>query len=409
MSIFSSIPPVIRDLRSGKMVIVIDSPSRENQGDLIFSADTVTAQKINFMMQNCKGLICVAITQKRAIELDLPLMIEPVKNTEKTKVNFTTSIDAYDVTSFGISAKDKEKTTKIIADQRTKPADLVRPGHVFPLIAAEGGLLARQGHTEAAVTLSRLAGFTPTGVLCEILDKNGNVADLSYLVRFSRKFKIKIISINDLLKYIKIQPRQKTVLVPSIIRKAEAKLPTRFGTFQIVVYKSILDEREHAALIMGKNLKSPVLTRIHSQCLTGDTFFSLRCDCREQLHQSMKIISEQKEGLIIYLSQEGRGIGLSNKIKAYALQEKGLDTVEANLALHLPIDARDYRIAAEILQDLGASQVSLLTNNPSKINHLTSFGITIDRQIPLEVFPNKLNRDYLRIKKQKLGHLLTKI
>lgn len=407
MKPFVSIPQAISDLGKGKMLIVVDNPNRENQGDVIFPAYSATAQKVNFLLSECRGMVCVPITEAKAIQLSLPLMVEPVHNSERTRVNFTDSVDAVSVADFGISASDRSLTIQTIAKGETKPSDLVRPGHVFPLLAQNGGLLERPGHTEATITLMQLSGSPPVGVLSEILNPDGTIARLADLVLFSRKHKISLVSIADLVRYLKRHPLQKTAH-SSLTRESSARLPTIYGTFDITIYRSLFDTREHAILTLGK-LKEPVLTRIHSQCLTGDTFLSLRCDCREQLHKSMQLISQHGSGIILYLNQEGRGIGLSNKIKAYALQEKGLDTVEANHALGFPGDSRDYGIVSEILHDFHISEISLLTNNPDKKKQLAASGIRVIDRIPLEVSPNALNKHYLFVKKQKLGHYLTAV
>lgn len=409
MNTFCTIPVAIDGLKKGNMLIVVDSADRENQGDVIFPAENVTTQKVNFMMRECRGMICVPITKMKAIQLDIPLMVEPIDNTEKTKVNFTVSVDAKKVKSFGISAFDRVRTIKVLASSSTKPSDLARPGHVFPIVAANGGVLEREGHTEATIELARLAGFSPCGVLCEIIRDDGKVARLPDLVKFAKKFNLQIISINDLVKYMEAQHKRIPKDSFTVVRKASSLLPTEYGTFQVFVYKSIIDNREHTVLLMSNLEKWPMLTRIHSQCLTGDTFLSLKCDCRMQLHQSMEMIGKKGRGIIIYLNQEGRGIGLSNKIKAYALQDKGLDTVDANHALGLPADPREYEVAAEILKDLGISKIMLLTNNPKKLNKLNDYGINIVEHLPLEIRPNTINKKYLLAKKQKLGHHLTTV
>lgn len=408
MNPFCPIPTAIKKLKNGKMLIVVDNPGRENQGDLIFPAEVVTDKKVNFLLQRCRGMICVAITKAKVRRLDLPLMVPPIGNTEKTNVQFTVTVDARSVKSFGISAADRAMTIKILADSSSKPTDLVRPGHVFPLLARDGGVRERAGHTEATVELVRLSGFSPCGVLCEILKEDGEVAKLPELTDFAKRFNINIVSIKDLIKYLKNRPHFNFNSL-TVIKTASALLPTEHGTFHITVYKSIYDQKEHIALRMGNTKGKPVLTRIHSQCITGDTFLSCKCDCRDQLHQSLKRIGQKGDGILIYLNQEGRGIGLTNKIKAYALQEKGLDTVEANEALGLPIDARDYKIAAEILQDQGIFTITLLTNNPTKVQQLSQLGIDVTKQIPLEGFSHEMNKGYLKVKKYKLGHTITSV
>ena len=409
MKPFCSITDAIEEIKKGKMLIIVDNPTRENEGDFYFPADLVTPAKVNFLLTRGKGLVCVAISKSQAAKLQLSLMVDRVDNTEKTKVNFSVSVNAASGITTGVSAYDRAKTIKLLAGVNSKPEDLTRPGHVFPLIAEERGLLKRSGHTEAAVAISALAGFNNGGVLCEILKADGKMAKLSDLIQLAKKLRLKIVSIQDLIIYLKTHPVDNNIQRNSVIKIASSHLPTVYGTFKIIIYKTLLDRREHTVLQMSEEQKEPTLVRIHSQCATGDTFLSLKCDCRDQLHQSMKIIFENKSGLIIYLNQEGRGIGLSNKIKAYALQDKGLDTVESNNALGFVPDARDYQIAADILKDLGISRVILLTNNPNKIQQLNTYGITIQSQIPLEVTPTALNKDYLRIKKQKLGHILESI
>ncbi|MBI4084794.1 MAG: GTP cyclohydrolase II [Candidatus Levybacteria bacterium] len=387
------------------MLIVVDSPDRENQGDIIFPAELANSKKISFLLNNCRGMICVALMKTQATRLDLPLMVPKIQNSEKTGVQFTVTVDAYTVTSFGISSADRAKTIRILARKKAKPSDLVRPGHIFPLLARDGGVLERAGHTEATAALCELAGYSGSGALCELLNESGEPMKLKELKAFSKKNKIKIVSISDLISYVKEKSKQPS-LYRSTTRAASAKLPTEYGAFQLYVYKSLLDNREHVVLQMGKRLSQPVLTRIHSQCITGDTFHSLKCDCYAQLQKSLQILSSKKQGILMYLNQEGRGIGLTNKIKAYALQEKGLDTVEANIKLGLPIDARDYEIAADILQDLKVASVILLTNNPEKMRQITKYGVNVVGSQPLETRTRPENKKYLQVKKQKLGHIL---
>jgi len=408
-NIFCSISEAIKEIKKGKMLIIVDSPSRENEGDFYFPAQLVTPAKVNFLLTYGKGLVCVAVGKSQAVKLQLSLMVDRVDNTEKTGVNFSISVNAaYGITT-GVSAYDRSKTIRVLSNPKAKPSDLTRPGHVFPLIAEDGGLLKRSGHTEAAVVLSQLAGYNPSGVLCEILRTDGRTAKISDLAKLAEKFHLKIVSIQDLIRYLKLHPIPNDIQTGNVIRIASSSLPTKYGTFQISIYKSLIDDKEHTALSMGSSKNAPALVRIHSQCLTGDTLYSLKCDCGEQLKQSMKIISKNKNGLIIYLNQEGRGIGLSNKIRAYQLQDKGLDTVEANKALGFAADVRDYQIAADILKDLGITRIALLTNNPTKSEQLGSYGITVVNTIPLEVVPNAINRLYLQAKKHKLGHHLTVI
>lgn len=404
---FSKIAEGLEELRLGKALIVIDDPDRENQADVIFPAETATPQKVNFLIQECGGMVCVPITKKKAAQLNLPLMVSPKNNTEKLKCKFTITVDAKNVSSFGISASDRALTIRTIAKKNAKESDLFRPGHIFPIIGEDGGVLSRNGHTEAAIELVSRAGFLPVGVLCEVLRSDGNVSQSEHLLAFAKKFNLKIVSIADLITYAKRYPLKKSAEKSSfVIKEASSKLPTKYKTFQITIYKSLYDDLEHAVLSMGDVNKEPVLVRIHSQCLTGDTLFSLKCDCGEQLKKSMQIIQKKGHGIILYLNQEGRGIGLTNKIKAYALQEKGMDTVEANHALGLPADARDYMQALEILKELKISRITLLTNNPDKSLQLNAYGIKIVKQLPLEISPNNINKFYLSTKKKKMGHRL---
>lgn len=401
---FLEIPEALEQLKLGKMLILVDHPERENEGDFFFPASIATAEKVNTAIKLGGGILCVALSQETALRLDLGLMVAPSENTEQTGVNFAVSVNAKKGITSGVSAFDRAKTIKILGSKNSQPKDLTKPGHIFPLIANSGGILKRQGHTEAAVELAALAGFSPAGVLCEILNKEGKMASREELITLAKKMDIGVISIGNLKDYIKNHKIQKSE--KSIIKTASSKLPTRYGNFTISVYKSIIDNKEHVALRLGDKLNSPVLTRIHSQCLTGDTLFSEKCDCGEQLRLSLKKINEKGEGILIYLNQEGRGIGLTNKIKAYALQEKGLDTVEANEALGLPVDGRDFKTAFEILNDLGIKQINLLTNNPEKISQLEKSGISVKNQIPISIKPNPVNKDYLLTKKIKLGHTI---
>lgn len=405
MNNFATIPKALEDIKQGKMLIIVDSPTRENEGDFYIPANTATPESTLTMIKLGGGLICAAITKQQAVRLQLPLMVDPLENSETTKVNFTVSVNAKRGITTGVSAFDRLKTIKTLSDPKSSSSDLSRPGHVFGLVAKNGGVLERDGHTEAAVDLARLAGFTPAGVLCEIVGQDGQVAKLPELVKLSQKLDIKIISIKDLIKFLKKNPLDKHEESKEIIKTATSILPTKYGDFQLTVYKSVIDSREHVALVKGK-MKETVLLRIHSQCLTGDTLLSLRCDCGEQLHQSMKLISKNGSGVILYLNQEGRGIGLTNKIKAYALQDQGHDTVEANESLGFPIDARQYKVAVDILKDLSITRVNLLTNNPDKEKQLINFGVEIINTTPLEIKPNKVNKHYLATKKQKLAHRL---
>ena len=406
MSPFVSVEQAIKQIKEGKFVIIVDDPNRENEGDFFIPAQTATAEKINFILKQARGLLCVALEKQQAARLDLPLMVPPHENTETTKVNFGVSVNAKKHTGSGVSAYDRAATIRALASSKSRPADITRPGHVLPLIAHQGGLKARAGHTEAAVLLAKLAGFSPAGVLCEILKDDGHMARLADLVKISKNFDIPILTIADLAKY-KTRDGIKTSAekYSSVRRTASAPLPTAYGKFQIFVYRSVADNLEHAVLVMGKK-KSPMLTRVHSQCLTGDTFGSLTCDCGQQLKKSLEIIGQAGSGALLYLNQEGRGIGLTNKIKAYALQNRGRDTVRANLDLGFLPDERDYKIAADILRDLGIKSIKLLTNNPDKIRALKSYGIKVAKRFPLEVKPTAIDRQYLLTKKTKLGHKL---
>jgi 3,4-dihydroxy 2-butanone 4-phosphate synthase / GTP cyclohydrolase II len=393
----------VRDVRAGRMVIVRDSHERENEADVVMAAAKATARDINFMIRNAGGLICVALRRERASKLGLSSMVPEEENTQPFGCNFTVSVDARKGVTTGISAADRAATARLLADSRAASYDLARPGHVFPVRARTGGVLARAGHTEAAVDLARLAGLPPVGVMCEVLDESGKAANEDYLAKMAKRHRLRIITIEALIEY-----RKRTEKL--VERVATAQLPTEFGRFTAHVYSVPSQNREHMALVMGKVPPDrPVLVRVHSQCLTGDTLHSIRCDCREQLHSAMRKISERGEGVLLYLSQEGRGIGLTNKIRAYALQDKGLDTVEANEKLGLPADMRDYSVGAQILADLGVHKMHLLTNNPRKISGIERYGLRILKRVPLETTPHVNNEGYLKVKKDKLGHLLSKI
>ncbi len=404
-NIFSTIPDALEDIKKSKMLILLDNPKRENEADLYTPVDAVSPGAINTMIKKAGGLVCVAIIQKQAHKLSLPLMVDLLENTEKTRVNFTVSVNAKKGITTGVSAYDRAKTIKILADPASSPKDLTRPGHVFCLVSQNGGVLKRAGHTEAAVDFARLAGFNPAGVLCEILAEDGKMASLADLEKLARELKVKIVLIDELIKYLKENPLQEFKEESDVIKVAQSVLPTQYGVFKILIYKSLTDNREHAVLTSGE-IKEPILTRVHSQCLTGDTFLSLRCDCGQQFRQSMKMVCKNGSGIIIYLNQEGRGIGLANKIRTYVLQDKGHDTVEANHKLGFPADARQYKIAADILKDLGILNIHLLTNNPDKEDQLSQFGISISKRVPVEIKPNKINKSYLATKKQKLAHRL---
>lgn len=404
-----SIKQAVENIRSGHMIAVIDDRNRENQADIVFPAQTVTEERVNFLIRECRGMVCVPLTRNHGRRLQLPLMVDPMNNTETTGVNFTVTVDAKSVSDFGISVRDRTKTILALADPATTADDFVRPGHIFPLLALPGGLTKRQGHTEATVTLCQLAGFSPCGVLCEILDESGYVAIGERLIAFAKRHRIGMVTIPDLAAYSINHPLSALAPVSLVVQTARATLPTPYGTFAIITYRSVSDGREHAVLLKDIPGDGPILTRIHSQCLTGDALCSLRCDCGEQLRMSMELIGAARAGIIVYLNQEGRGIGLTNKIKAYALQERGMDTVKANHALGFPADARDFQIAADILHDIGINDVHLLTNNPEKERQLMAYGIRITRTIPLETSPNEINRTYLQTKKQRLGHRLAHV
>lgn len=395
---FNTIDEALQDIRLGKMVVVVDDEDRENEGDLVMAAEKATADSVNFMVTYGRGMLCVPITRKRAGILGLSLMVE--SNRESRRTAFTVTVDHKDSTT-GISAFERAKTISGLADATAAGDDFVSPGHIFPIIAEDGGVLRRSGHTEAAVDLARMAGLYPAGAICEIMNEDGTMARVPQLMEFVRKHQLKIISIEELISY----RRKNEKLVQ---KAAEATLPTKYGDFRIVAYKSVIGEEHHVALVKGdiKGLKEPVLVRVHSECLTGDAFHSLRCDCGEQLDAAMRQIAAEGMGVLLYMRQEGRGIGLVNKICAYELQDAGRDTVEANLELGFPPDIRDYGIGAQILSDLGVAKIRLMTNNPKKLAGLGGYGLEIAERIPLQVRENEINRSYLKTKREKMGHML---
>jgi len=394
----SSIPEIIEEIKAGKFIIIVDDENRENEGDLAIAAEKVTPESINFMLKHARGLVCMPIIGKRLDELQIPPMVQ--ENTSKFTTAFAVSIEAKNRTTSGISAYDRAATVKAVLDPKTRPEDIARPGHMFPLRAKEGGVLVRAGHTEAIVDLARLAGLYPAGVICEILNEDGSMARLPQLEELAVRLNLKIVSIADLIKY----RRRFEKLVQKV---AEARFPTKYGDFTIMAYKSTVDPDEHVALVMGDiSNGSPVLVRVHSECVTGDVFGSLRCDCGEQVNMAMRMIAKEGRGVFLYMRQEGRGIGLHNKLKAYELQDKGLDTVEANIALGFEPDLRDYGIGAQILADLGLHEIKLLTNNPKKIIGLESYGLKVVESIRLWVKPTEHNKNYLKTKREKLEHLL---
>ncbi len=396
--IFARIEDALQDIRQGRMVVVVDDEARENEGDLVFAAEKVSAQKINFMARFGRGLICAPITRKRAEKLGLSA--QTTANTALHGTAFTVSVDAVRGTTTGISAHDRAKTIKALADPKTKPEDLGRPGHIFPIVAQDGGVLVRAGHTEATVDLARLAGLKPAGVLCEVMASNGRMARLPALQRAAKRHGLKLIAIKDLIGY----RQQRERLIRKIV---ETVLPTEYGEFRAYVYEGVLERCAHIALVKGDvRGRKRVLVRVHSQCLTGDVLHSLRCDCGQQLAKAMEMITSEGTGVLLYMRQEGRGIGFSNKLRAYELQDRGLDTVDANLALGFEPDLRDYGIGAQILADLGLTSIRLLTNNPRKVVGLRGFGLEIIERVPIVVKANKRNVKYLVTKRDRLGHLL---
>ena len=394
----NTIPEAVEALKQGKMIIVVDDEDRENEGDFIMLADKVRHEDINFMAQHGRGLVCVAMQQKRLEELDIPQMVG--RNTALLSTAFTVSVDYRVGTTTGISVHDRAKTIRALIDPDAKSTDFAKPGHIFPIAAEEGGVLKRAGHTEAVVDLARLAGSYEAGVLCEIMEQDGSMARLPSLVELAEKYGLCITSVRKLIHY-----RHKTeVLVEKI---ASADFPTKWGHFTLYAFKSELDNEEHLAVVKGDvNTEEPVLVRVHSQCLTGDILGSMRCDCGDQLQKALQAIEEEGRGVVLYMRQEGRGIGLGNKIKAYHLQDKGKDTVEANLELGFQPDLRDYGIGAQILFELGVRNIRLMTNNPKKIVGLEGYGLKVTERLPIEISPNQVNNHYLETKRDKMGHLI---
>jgi 3,4-dihydroxy 2-butanone 4-phosphate synthase/GTP cyclohydrolase II len=394
----ATIPEAIEDIKAGKFVIVVDDEDRENEGDLVMAAEKVTAESINFMAKYARGLICMPMTGERLDTLQIPMQVS--NNTSHFGTAFTISVEAKFGTTTGISAADRAKTVQTLVNPKTRPEDIAMPGHMFPLRARDGGVLVRAGQTEATVDLARMAGLLPAGVCCEIMNEDGTMARMPQLKEFAKEHGLKIISVADLIAYRYRHERL-------VQRVAEARLPTPFGEFKVIAFKSSTDPDEHLAMVMGDvATDEPVLVRVHSQCLTGDVFHSLRCDCGEQIEIAMKRIAAEGRGVVLYMRQEGRGIGIHNKIKAYALQDEGLDTVEANISLGFKPDQRDYGVGAQILADLGVRNMRLMTNNPKKMSGLESFGLNIVEQLPITTQPNPHNKRYLRTKQKKMGHLL---
>lgn len=398
----SSIEDVLQDISEGKMVIIVDDEDRENEGDVMIASEKVTPEAVTFMARYACGLICLSLTEERVRELDLPLMVQD--NTSPYNTAFTVSIEAKSGITTGISAYDRARTVKVAIDPECNANDITRPGHIFPLAARSGGVLVRVGHTEASVDLARLAGLVPSGVICEIMNEDGTMARMPDLEVFAEKHGLKIVTIADLIKY-------KMKNEKLVRRVAETRLPTRYGgEFQLIAYENDMDKKTHLALVKGEiNPDDPVLVRVHSECFTGDVLGSLRCDCGEQLHLALKMIEHEQKGVFVYMRQEGRGIGLANKLKAYSLQDCGHDTVEANIALGFSPDLRDYGVGAQILNDIGVRKMKLLTNNPKKIKGLEGYGLTVVERVPIEMEPTKDNIAYLTTKQKKLGHILNNI
>jgi 3,4-dihydroxy 2-butanone 4-phosphate synthase/GTP cyclohydrolase II len=395
---FASVEEAIEEIRRGRMIVVCDGEDRENEGDLVMAAQFATPEAVNFMAKEARGLICLALTAERCEQLGLMLMA--AKNEAPLQTAFTVAIEAAHGVSTGISAHDRAHTIQVAIDPHSGPDDIVSPGHIFPLRAKDGGVLERAGHTEASVDVARLAGLIPAGVICEVMNEDGSMARVPNLVRYCERHGLKMVTVADLIAY-----RRRTEKL--IERVVSTNLPTAYGEFTAVGYRSLIDDKHHVAMVKGKVAgQKDVLVRVHSECLTGDVFHSLRCDCGEQLAAALATIEREGQGVLLYLSQEGRGIGLLNKLRAYKLQEDGIDTVEANMKLGLPADLRDYGIGAQILGDLGLSSIRILTNNPKKIVGLEGYGLSVTEQVPIEAVPNPHNEDYLRAKRELFGHTL---
>ena len=393
------IPEILEELRQGRLIVLVDDEDRENEGDLMVAAEHATPEAINFMARHGRGLICLALTGKRVDELSIPPMT--AENTSRFQTAFHVSIEAACGVTTGISAHDRARTIQVAIDPNTQPADLARPGHVFPLRARDGGVLVRAGQTEGSVDLARLAGMNPAAVICEVMKEDGTMARVPDLLEFCAQHNLKLCSVRDLIEY-----RRRTERL--VRRVAETHLPTEYGTFNLIVYETDIDDYHHMALVKGQVANGcDILVRVHSECVTGDTFHSMRCDCGSQLHKAMQMVEAEGCGVIVYMRQEGRGIGLVNKIKAYELQDKGLDTVEANIHLGFEPDPREYGIGAQILTDLGVHRMRLITNNPVKRAGLEGYGLEVTGRVPIEVPPNNVNERYLRTKKEKMGHLLS--